>query len=85
MPVMDGLEATRSIRAWERERGRQRTQVIVLTASALDEDIRRALEAGADLHLSKPINKGALITAIRESHASAISSHNHKNPNNAAA
>jgi signal transduction histidine kinase/CheY-like chemotaxis protein len=65
MPVMDGLAATRAIRAWERERGLSRTQVLVLTASALDEDVGRALEAGADLHISKPIKKAALIAAIK--------------------
>src|ERR1700730_5460411 len=38
MPVMDGLEATRAIRDWERERGFSRIPIIALTASALDED-----------------------------------------------
>jgi CheY-like chemotaxis protein len=65
MPVMDGLAATRAIRAWERERGLSRTPVLILTASALDEDVGRSLEAGADLHISKPIKKAALIAAIK--------------------
>jgi CheY-like chemotaxis protein len=66
MPVMDGLAATRAIRAWERERGLSRTPVLVLTASALDEDVGRALEAGADLHVSKPIRKAVLKAAIKD-------------------
>jgi CheY-like chemotaxis protein len=67
MPVMDGLEATRTIRAWERERGLSRTPILALTASALDEDVRRTLEAGVDMHVSKPIKKAVLIAAIKES------------------
>lgn len=47
MPVMDGLEATRAIRDWEQERGLARTPIVALTASALDEDVRRTLEAGS--------------------------------------
>ena len=72
MPVMDGFEATRAIRDWECDRGLPRTPVIVLSASALDEDVRRSLEAGADRHVSKPINKAVLIAAIRAIHASAL-------------
>ena len=67
MPVMDGLEATRAIRAWERERGLSRMPILALTASALDEDVRRTLEAGVDLHISKPIKKAVLIAAIKKS------------------
>ena len=66
MPVMDGLEATRTIRDWERERGPSRTPIVALTASALDEDVRRTLEAGVDMHVSKPIKKVALIAAIKK-------------------
>ena len=67
MPVMDGLEATRAIRAWEQERGLSPTPILALTASALDEDVRRTLEAGADMHVSKPIKKAVLIAAIKQS------------------
>ena len=66
MPVMDGLEATRTIRAWEQAQGLSRTPILALTASALDEDVRRALEAGVDLHLSKPIRKAVLKAAIKD-------------------
>jgi two-component system sensor histidine kinase/response regulator len=67
MPVMDGLEATRAIRAWEKEHELPRVPVIALTASALDEDVRRTLDAGVDMHVSKPIKKAVLFAAIGKS------------------
>jgi two-component system, sensor histidine kinase and response regulator len=66
MPVMDGLEATRAIRDWERVRGLSRIPILALTASALDEDVRDTVEAGVDLHVSKPIKKAVLIAAIQK-------------------
>ncbi len=66
MPVMDGLEAIRVIRAWERDRNLARIPILALTASALDEDVRRSFQAGADLHVSKPIKKTILIAAIEK-------------------
>jgi CheY-like chemotaxis protein len=67
MPVMDGLEATRAIRAWEQEGGRSKTPIVALTASALEDDVRRTFEAGVDRHISKPIRKAVLIAAIKNS------------------
>jgi signal transduction histidine kinase/CheY-like chemotaxis protein len=64
MPELDGLSATRQLRAWESEQGQPRTPVVMLTANALDEHIRAGAEAGADGHLSKPIHAQALIEAI---------------------
>jgi signal transduction histidine kinase/ActR/RegA family two-component response regulator len=64
MPELDGLSATILLRAHEREMGLPRTPVIMLTANALDDHIKTSLEAGADLHLSKPIRAMALIEAI---------------------
>ena len=85
MPVMDGLEATRSIRKWEKERGLSRTPILALTASALDEDVRRTLEAGVDMHVSKPIKKTVLVAAIKKSTQSASVLTIAKNPKDAAA
>jgi CheY-like chemotaxis protein len=66
MPELDGLSATAMLRAYERETGQPRTPVIMLTANALDEHIRSSQEAGADLHLSKPIHAQALIESIMD-------------------
>jgi CheY-like chemotaxis protein len=64
MPELDGLSATAMLRAWEVESGTPRTPVIMLTANALDEHIKSSHDAGADLHLSKPIHAQALIESI---------------------
>jgi len=64
MPELDGLSATRLLRAREAAEGLARTPVIMLTANALDEHIKAGAEAGADAHLSKPIHAQALIEAI---------------------
>ena len=64
MPVMDGLDAIRLIRRGERNDGTARVPIIALTASALQADVRRSLDAGADLHVSKPVKKATLLAAI---------------------
>ncbi|RLB03410.1 MAG: hypothetical protein DRG55_00355 [Deltaproteobacteria bacterium] len=63
MPEMDGLEATRAIREWERDKGRH-TPIVALTAHAFEEDRRRCLEAGMDAYLSKPIKVQELFKTI---------------------
>ncbi|HVN30306.1 MAG TPA: response regulator [Candidatus Binataceae bacterium] len=65
MPTMDGYEAIRRIRAWEQTHHLARTPIIAFTASSLEEDVERAREAGADLHVAKPVKREALATAIR--------------------
>jgi signal transduction histidine kinase/ActR/RegA family two-component response regulator len=54
MPVMDGLEAARTIREMKRADA-QVVPVIAMTANAYDEDMRKSREAGMDAHLSKPV------------------------------
>jgi CheY-like chemotaxis protein len=66
MPLLDGLDATRMIRDWELLHDAPRTPILILTASALEEDVRRALVAGADAHVSKPISKVMLLEAMRK-------------------
>jgi CheY-like chemotaxis protein len=57
MPKMDGFEATAKFREYEREEGKPGTRVVALTAMAMREDIDRALKAGCDDYLTKPIRK----------------------------
>jgi two-component system sensor histidine kinase/response regulator len=66
MPVMDGYTAVRTIRAWESEHHRPATPILALTASTLDNDIRRAFEAGCNTHIAKPVRKATLLAAINE-------------------
>ncbi|MEG1452363.1 ATP-binding protein [Brevundimonas sp.] len=61
MPVMDGLSATRMIRAFETRSDRPHTPIIMLTANAMPEHVSASLEAGADAHLSKPFNVNQLL------------------------
>ncbi len=62
MPVMDGLEATRQIK--EQSNGKE-TAVIALTASAMDEDRRIAMQSGADDFLAKPCREDDLLEKLR--------------------
>lgn len=66
MPVLDGYAATRAIRQWEADQGREPTTIFALTASAVKEDVTRSLEAGCDNHLTKPIKKKTLIDALQQ-------------------
>ena len=63
MPEMDGLEATRTIRAMEREDAKT-VPIIALTANAFDEDVQRSMQAGLNAHLSKPVEPEALFKTL---------------------
>ncbi len=65
MPVMDGYEATRLQREREARSGVRRTPIIALTASAINGDRERCLNAGMDDYLAKPFS-AAQLTAIIE-------------------
>ena len=71
MPVMDGLTATRTIRAWEADHNRVATPIIALTASALKGDREMCLLAGCSAFLTKPIKQAVLLRAISDSRVSA--------------
>jgi PAS domain S-box-containing protein len=66
MPVMDGLTATRKMRAWEQVNDRPPTPIIALTASALKGDREKCLAAGCTAFLTKPIKQEVLLQAIKE-------------------
>lgn len=55
MPVMDGLEATRQIRAFERDNKLSRVSVLALTGLASDRTHKEAFESGVDVFLTKPV------------------------------
>ena len=63
MPEMDGLTATKLIRAMEREDALT-IPIIALTANAFDEDVQRSLQAGLNAHLSKPVQPDALYETL---------------------
>ncbi|MCB4457472.1 response regulator [Leisingera sp. McT4-56] len=64
MPVMDGLEATRRLRAWEQENGRAPCPVLALTANVLSADEAACRAAGMTGFLSKPVRKKELLEYI---------------------
>ena len=66
MPVMDGLDAVRAIRAEEAARGRPRAPIIALTANAMTHQSPAYFEAGMDGVLAKPIQIDRLFAVIAE-------------------
>jgi CheY-like chemotaxis protein len=66
MPVMDGLEATAAIRAFEVQNGRRRTPILIVSANAAPENIAAGRAAGADGHLSKPVTAARLLDALAQ-------------------
>jgi len=64
MPVMDGLEAIRLIRASEAHEGRTATPILAVSARTSPEDVQACLAAGADDHLGKPVSRMDLLTRV---------------------
>lgn len=67
MPVLDGFGCTKLIRDWERENNWLPAPIIALTAHALNEIREKALAAGCNSHLTKPISKQDFLKAIDDS------------------
>ena len=63
MPVMDGLETAKAIRALSREEAKK-IPIVAMTANAYDEDIKACLEAGMNAHLAKPVDPTAMYEEI---------------------
>jgi CheY-like chemotaxis protein len=62
MPNMDGLEATRRIRAMPGAAGA--LSIVAMTADAMPEDVNRCLDAGMNAHMAKPINQAGLLSMV---------------------
>ena len=65
MPIMDGYEATRQIRALE-DSERSSIPIVAMTANAFDEDRKMAMEAGMNGHVAKPIDVSELMDTLKE-------------------
>jgi len=66
MPVLDGIAATRAIRAREAALGRPRTPILALTANAMTHHVAEYLAADMDGFVAKPIEVGQLFAAIEQ-------------------
>ncbi|MBF0109070.1 MAG: response regulator [Magnetococcales bacterium] len=64
LPLMDGLEATRMIRRWERENNRRPLPIMALTANALIGEAKKSRTAGCDAHLTKPLRKSEFMDLL---------------------
>lgn len=64
MPVKDGFTATEEIRAYEKENNTKPIPIIALTASVLDQDIKKCYESGMNDYTAKPFKKELLIEKI---------------------
>ena len=65
MPEIDGLEATKRIRAMEREDAKT-VPIIALTANAFDKDVKRSMQAGLNAHLTKPVEPDMLFKILED-------------------
>ena len=63
MPVMDGIEATRNIRALKRTDAAT-VPIVAMTADAFEQDVKKCLSAGMNAHLSKPVDPKLMLETI---------------------
>ncbi|RBP27006.1 signal transduction histidine kinase [Marinobacter pelagius] len=70
MPRVDGFEATRRLREWEKAHNRPHVPVVALTASAMEEDEERCRRAGMDSFVAKPVNI-EMLRAVLEQYCTA--------------
>jgi CheY-like chemotaxis protein len=67
MPGMDGIEATRRIRASEEATGKKPVPIIAMTAYAMNGDKEKLLEKGVDGYVAKPFSITKLMEVIKQS------------------
>ena len=65
MPIMNGYEATKAIRALQR-RDIRSLPIIAMTANAMDEDKEAALKSGMNAHVSKPLDVEVLMSVLQQ-------------------
>jgi CheY-like chemotaxis protein len=65
MPNLNGYDAAGRIRRMDDER-KARIPILAMSANAFKEDIQRALDAGMDGHIAKPLDIDKMFTTIRE-------------------
>ncbi|MBX2970436.1 MAG: response regulator [Cyclobacteriaceae bacterium] len=65
MPLMNGLEVVREVRAFEKQTGVSPIPIIILSAKATPEDHAEGLAAGANIYLKKPCSIDNLMNAVR--------------------
>ncbi len=68
MPKLDGYEATQAIRIWETQAQHQPVVIVAMTANDLEVDRQRAIAAGMDDFISKPVRREALATLLAHWH-----------------
>ena len=73
MPRVDGFEATRRLRQWERDNHKPRIPVVALTASAMEEDEEKCRAAGMDSFVAKPVNL-EMLRAVLDQYCQAAAS-----------
>ena len=66
MPIMDGHTATRYIREWESDNHQPELPILALTAHALQSEVEKSRQAGCTAHLTKPIQRQALLSALAQ-------------------
>ena len=63
MPVVDGITATKMIRAMERDDAHS-IPIIAVTANAFEEDAKKCIDAGMNAHIAKPIDVNKMVNVI---------------------
>lgn len=65
MPVMDGLEAARQMRALKKQDAKT-IPILAMTANAFEEDAQKSIDAGMNAHLGKPIEPELLYGTLKQ-------------------